>query len=308
MPNMQFANNGVGNDAGPAQTTLTSTNGTLTLFLNNTGNGRGLSARGGVNAEGLGGPAGVFGLNRATGNGVSGRSQSLHGVQGQAESQAAAGVYGENLSQGGSGVFGLSNSIQLLPGLPGFGAAVRGDNTLGGWAGHFTGPVRVTGFLVKSGGGFQIDHPVDPANSYLNHSFVESPDMMNVYNGNVTSDAEGNATVELPGYFEALNRDFRYQLTALGQFAQAIVAEEVKDNSFTIKTDKPNVRVSWQVTGIRQDAWANAHRTEAEVEKSEGERGKYLSPTEHDQPATAGIYSEVLPASDETELGSITET
>jgi hypothetical protein len=97
--------------------------------------------------------------------------------------------------------------------------------------------------VVKNGGGFLIDDPRDPANRYVNHSFVESPDMMNVYNGNTTTDADGNAMVELPGYFQALNRDFRYQLTVVGQFAQAIVAEEVRDNRFRIKTDKPNVRV-----------------------------------------------------------------
>jgi hypothetical protein len=126
--------------------------------------------------------------------------------------------------------------------------------------------------------------------------------MMNVYNGNVSTDDDGNATVELPSYFEALNQDFRYQLTPIGEFAQAIVAEEVRDNRFTIKTDRPNVRVSWQITGIRHDAWANAHRIEVEVEKSESERGKYLTPKEHGQPATAGIYyMEDLPPSDETE-------
>jgi hypothetical protein len=126
--------------------------------------------------------------------------------------------------------------------------------------------------------------------------------MMNMYNGNVSTDAEGNATVDLPSYFEALNRDFRYQLTPIGEFAQAIVAEEVKDNRFRIRTDKPNVRVSWQVTGIRQDAWANAHRIEVEVEKPEGQRGKYLSPEEYGQPKTAGIFHMEAPAaSEETE-------
>lgn len=77
--------------------------------------------------------------------------------------------------------------------------------------------------------------------------------MLNIYNGNITTDANGDATVVLPAYFEALNRDFRYQLTVIGQFAQAIVQDEIQANHFTIKTDKPGVKVSWQVTGIRQD-------------------------------------------------------
>jgi hypothetical protein len=102
--------------------------------------------------------------------------------------------------------------------------------------------------------------------------------MMNIYNGNVTTDAAGNAVVHLPEWFESLNRDFRYQLTVIGQFAQAIVAREVENRQFSIKTDRPNVKVSWQVTGIRQDAWANAHRIPVEQVKPERERGSYLHP------------------------------
>src|SRR6185295_9797953 len=97
---------------------------------------------------------------------------------------------------------------------------------------------------------------LDPENKYLYHSFVESPDMKNIYDGNVVTDEHGNATVELPDYFEALNRDFRYQLTVIGTFAQAIIAAEIRENRFKIKTNAANVKVSWQVTGIRQDAFA----------------------------------------------------
>jgi len=138
--------------------------------------------------------------------------------------------------------------------------------------------VDVDGNLTKASGTFKIDHPLDPANKYLYHSFVESPDMMNIYNGNVTTDAKGSAVVQLPEWFEALNRDFRYQLTVIGQFSQAIVASKVANHQFTIRTEKPNVEVSWQVTGIRQDAWANAHRVKVEVLKPKGERGLYLHP------------------------------
>jgi hypothetical protein len=95
--------------------------------------------------------------------------------------------------------------------------------------------------------------------------------------------------VALPAYFEALNRDFRYQLTVIGQFAQAIVAEEISKNQFTIKTDQPNVKVSWQVTGIRQDAFADAHRIVVEQDKPASERGTYLHPAEHGQPASIAV-------------------
>ena len=148
---------------------------------------------------------------------------------------------------------------------------------------NFSGTVtianlNVTGSLSKPAGTFKIDHPLDPANKYLYHSFVESPDMMNVYNGNISTDGSGLATVTLPDWFEALNRDFRYQLTVIGQFAQAIVASEVSHNQFTIRTDRPKVKVSWQVTGIRQDAYANAHRVQVEEDKPPQDQGHYLHP------------------------------
>jgi hypothetical protein len=138
------------------------------------------------------------------------------------------------------------------------------------------GNLSVGGTLSKHAGSFKIDHPLDPANKYLYHSFVESPDMMNIYNGNVVTDHSGFATITLPDWFEALNRDFRYQLTVMGQFAQAIVSKKVQNNQFVIQTDKPDVEVSWQVTGIRHDAYANAHRIPVEQDKPESERGKYF--------------------------------
>src|SRR5208282_5891767 len=138
--------------------------------------------------------------------------------------------------------------------------------------------VDVLGTLTKPAGSFKIDDPLDPANKYLSHSFVESPDMKDMYDGTVTTDARGLATVALPDYFEALNGDFRYQLTVIGQFAQAIVAKEIGNGHFTIKTNRPRVKVSWQVTGIRHDAYANAHRIPVSEDKPAAEQGTYLHP------------------------------
>ena len=134
-----------------------------------------------------------------------------------------------------------------------------------------------------------IDHPLDPENKYLYHSFVESPDMMNIYNGNITTDANGDAVITLPDWFESLNKDFRYQLTVIGTFAQAIVGSEIKDNHFAIKTNAANVKVSWQVTGVRQDVFAKAHRIRVEEDKPEKERGYYLHPELFHQPEEKGI-------------------
>jgi hypothetical protein len=140
------------------------------------------------------------------------------------------------------------------------------------------GDLAVSGNVSKGGGSFKIDHPLDPENKLLYHSFVESPDMMNVYNGNSVTDEKGFATIQLPDYFEALNTDFRYQLTPIGTFARAMVAQKVKNNQFVVQTDKPNVEISWQVTGIRNDAYAQKFRIPNTVEKSASEKGKYLYP------------------------------
>jgi trimeric autotransporter adhesin len=159
------------------------------------------------------------------------------------------------------------------------------EATGGGYAGAFVGNVSVTGNLnvmgtvTKGGGAFKIDDPIDPAGKYLSHSFVESPDMMDIYNGIVTLDAHGRATIQMPAWFSALNRDFRYQLTAIGAPGPKLyVAAEVEGNQFAIAGGKKGQRVSWQVTGIRQDPWANAHRIPNEEEKPANEQGKYLHP------------------------------
>lgn len=151
-----------------------------------------------------------------------------------------------------------------------------------------TGNVVVNGNLSKGGGSFKIDHPLDPQNKYLYHSFVESPDMMNIYNGNIVTDAAGKATVQLPDYFEALNMEFRYQLTVIGSFAQAIVNKEVSANKFEIATSTPNVKVSWQVTGVRHDAFANQNRIPNAVEKAAKDKGTYLHPKAFNQPESKG--------------------
>tara|TARA_R110001592_G_scaffold355013_1_gene655178 strand:+ start:1166 stop:2626 length:1461 start_codon:yes stop_codon:yes gene_type:complete len=139
-----------------------------------------------------------------------------------------------------------------------------------------TGNLNVTGNIAKGGGTFKIDHPLDPTNKYLVHSFVESPEMMNVYSGNITTDANGYATVTMPNYFEAANKDFRYQLTVMGSFAQAIVKEKVSNNKFVIQTNNPNVEVSWQVTSVRADKYANENRVVPELEKEL--KGTYIHP------------------------------
>ncbi len=261
-------------------------NGALVNIYNYAVQGIGIAGTGGIgdnsNIQSANG-AGVIGYGGpAGGKNNDGAGDGLIGFGGGSAGSSTIPTYG------GTGVVGMGGSANTSPDLGGIGGAFYGgprgpgiyvlagsDYSL---AAEFDGDVSIYGNLSKSGGSFKIDDPVNPSNKYLYHSFVESPDMMNIYNGNVITDGRGEAVVTMPTYFEALNRDFRYQLTVMGQFAHAIVGSKISNGSFLIKTDKPGVEVSWQVTGVRQDAWANAHRIPNEIEKSEKEKGHYLSP------------------------------
>jgi hypothetical protein len=221
-----------------------------------------------------GGPGGNFngGLaaqtNEIAGNGGVGIVATGGSTQGQAPANGGAG-----------GTF--TGGASAYAGSAGDGIdAYYNSNYYGSQsnAGSFFGNVWVTETLTASSKNFKIDHPLDPADKYLYHASVESSEMMNIYTGNVTTDGNGDAVVRLPDWFEALNGDFRYQLTVIGQFAQAIVASEISNHQFSIKTDKPGVKVSWQVTGVRHDAYAEAHPLQVEVEKSQRERGYYIDP------------------------------
>lgn len=249
-------------------------------------------------------------------NGASSINPGIHaGVAVAADSFAGDAIYGRAAAPGGAngvmgeaigtsssarGVYGYATGVD---GVGVYGEAINGPNAVGvlgrsvfsGLAGFFQGSVRVAGdlavtnTLTKGTNHFKIDHPLDPENKYLLHSAVESPDALNVYSDTVSTDSDGYATVVLPEYFAALNTDFRYQLTVIGEFAQAIVAEEIRDNRFTIRTDRPNIRVSWQVTGVRNDPFAKSHRVLVEEEKPEVERGTYLHPKAYGKPENQGV-------------------
>jgi len=195
---------------------------------------------------------------------------------------------------GGSGVGvlavgGIGNSSNGSTEGDGIDAYPGDPSDSSSYAGYFVGNVLITGNMSAGSKNFKIDHPQDPENKYLVHASVESSEMMNIYTGNVTTDGEGSATVRLPKWFESLNGDFRYQLTAIGQFAQAIVADEIKHNQFRIRTDKPNVKVSWQVTAVRHDAYAKAHPMVVEEAKEAKLRGFYIHPELYGAPADKQI-------------------
>ena len=245
--------------------------------------------------------AGIHALNSGGGMALLAESPNGAGVIGVSAIDFGAGVSGQNSSDGpngvgvtgqatnGLGVFGVSNTGVAVLGQTSEGTGVLSFGNAG-LAGHFVGDVSVSGSISKGGGSFKIDHPLDPANKYLSHSFVESPDMMNIYNGNIALDQNGEAVVKLPDWFQALNQDFRYSLTPIGAPAPGLyIAEEVRNNQFKIAGGAPAMRVSWQVTGIRQDPYANKYRIKVEEEKPERERGHYLHPDLYKQPEEKGV-------------------
>lgn len=211
------------------------------------------------------------------GTGVSGISDGGTGVEALAD-QGGIGLIGGGYAGPGYGYgvlaygdyFGITTESD-------FGTALYASSS--NLAGEFDGNVNVNGTLTKTSGAFKIDHPLDPANKFLYHSFVESPDMKNVYDGVVTLDAQGEAVVTLPDWFDALNTDFRYQLTAVGAAAPNLhIASEISNNSFTIGGGAAGMKICWQVTGNRQDPWAKAHPIPVEQDKTSSQRGHYLHP------------------------------
>jgi hypothetical protein len=152
---------------------------------------------------------------------------------------------------------------------------------------NITGSASVLGALSKGSGTFVIDHPLDPKNKLLYHSFVESPDVKNLYDGIATLDANGEAVIELPEYFLALNKDFRYLATPLDQAMPNLrLSKEVGrrwyiagDIVFKISGGAPGGEVSWQVTGIRHDPYIEANPLIPEVEKGPDQpydKGEYV--------------------------------
>jgi hypothetical protein len=242
----------------------------------------------GVRGTSFVGGRGVVGDSRATspgGIGVVGFSSStVGGDTGVLGSSLGEGLGVEARSRTGTGLFAHSRAVAVMAtndAAPGGNTALLSTTA---WAGLFQGNVLVTGNLSKPGGGFLIDHPDDPANKYLQHSFVESPERKNVYDGIAVLNKKGEAQVELPKWFAALNGDFRYQLTCLGQHAPVYIAQEIEGSRFRIAGGPSGLKVSWQVTGVRQDPWAKANPLVVEQPKPKAERGSYLDPALYDQP------------------------
>lgn len=294
--------------SGP-ETILATNNGFQGVAIHGRSSGGSSESYGGLFENDLQGGTGVFGRQNASGGyggQFYGAGFSSDGLLGYAANDAGTGigVEGWARSPDGKGVYGLVVAGVQNAGVVGnswstdgngmIAQATTGSFAYGIWAkapqavGVFCqGALQVTGNKA-----FRIDHPDDPENKYLLHYCSEGPEPLNVYRGNVTTDGTGSAIIRLPSYFEEINRDFSYQLTVIDDgedFVLAKVSQPVKENSFSIRTSKPNVRVSWQVSGVRNDRYVRYYGAPVEVNKTEKDRGTYQHPELYGLPEERGF-------------------
>ena len=226
-------------------------------------------------------------LNTALGesalsNVTTGQQNTALGVG--AGSNIVSGSYNTFIGVNAGGSSGLTYATAI-----GYGASATENNTLilgSGAAGSYPtvgigtnspnitysldiqGSLHVSGSIVAGVKDFMIDDPIDPAKD-LYHASVESSEMKDFYDGVAILDRKGRAVVRLPDWFEALNGEFRYQLTAIGRPAPGLyIAREIRGNEFEVAGGKPGMKVSWTVTGVRHDEWAKAHPLHVEEIKS----------------------------------------
>jgi len=240
---------------------------------------------------------GVYAINHSTSGtnyGVYGVSNSIdgYGLLGYtpATSGNCIGVGAQSDSPSGYGVLGVaSTSTGINVGgffttNSGSGYGVYARNTANNYGVFAEGDIGCSGSKF-----FVIDDPLDPDNKFLNHACAEGPEPLNVYRGNTVLDSRGEAWVQLPDYFELINKDPSYQLTCVGGQANVYVAQEVSQNRFKIAGGRQGLKVSWQVTGVRNDRWERAHPRPVEEDKKGPQRGHYLSPELYGLPRERAI-------------------
>jgi hypothetical protein len=207
--------------------------------------------------------------------GGTGDSIASLGFAQSADSSASYGVYGSAVGTGAN--FAV------------YGQAFDGTTN---YSGYFDGLLYAQS-ATASVKAFVIDHPMDPANKFLSHSSVESDERKNIYDGVVTTDSRGFAAITMPSWFEALNEDFRYQLTVSGDesdnFVLVKVAQKLRNGKFKIRTSEPNIEVNWMITGNRHDPTSNYMPLEVEREKNKNEKGKYLVPEAYGKDKSLGM-------------------
>jgi hypothetical protein len=256
---------------------------------------------------------GVMGeTNSSVGFGVLGRGNASSGtnigVKGEVSSTTGYGMWGESKATTGTDNFGVIGTNTSLGGGAGvLGRAFAGSGPASGVRGV---SISSTGWAVFAQGrfgasgtkSFMIDHPFDPTNQYLLHYSSEAPEPQNFYNGTIELDERGEAWVQLPEYFTAINRDPRYSLTPIGGAMPNLhIAEEIdmshERSGFRVAGGQPGLRVSWEIKAIRDDLYVRTHGAPVEMAKPEAMRGTYLHPELYGQPETLGEHYLEFPES-----------
>lgn len=272
-----FANSASGNTVGVLGESI-STSGIGVLARNSIGTGETYALQ--AISESTAGYAGhfdgkgidsVFIRNSGTGRGLRASTTSDSAIWGTTTS-GFAGVDGRTGLSGGYGVYGLNEASTGTP------IGVAGQAGAGGFGVYSFGVLGASGSKA-----FRIDHPLDPENRYLMHYSTESPTPQNFYSGNVKTNAQGKAWVELPNYFAEINTNFKYQLTVVDDnesdsFVQVKIGRKIAGNRFLIMSSEPNVEVSWLVEADRNDLWIRKYGAPTEVDKQPSEKGLYQHP------------------------------
>lgn len=251
---------------------------------------------------------GVYGETAGpNGRGVTGQSTSdtgdTYGGRFTSQSDAGIGAYGGATRNTGATI-GVMGEVDSPAGIAVRAKSNSNSTTSTAMALYTTDPffsINSYGAFIggQSGGSikaFVIDHPLDPENKTLKHFCAEGPEPYTIYKGSVRTDAKGYATVELPDYFDALNRDETVTLTVVDDgdsedFVLAkVIGGGIKNNHFRIRTSEPNTAVHWRVEGVRDDAYVRNHPIVAESIKPDLWRGKYYNPESFGQNESRGIF------------------
>lgn len=244
----------------------------------------------------------------------SGSGSSIWGENFKTVSDGTAAIFGESeltIDPGieGRNNFGNSNSVGVY-GRFNFVGVYDGRGVLGeslpasGWGigvhgiGNYYG-VLSSGNLGATGTKtFIIDHPLDPENKSLKHFSIESNEILNVYRGNAVFDTNGNAHIQLPKYFNAINKDFSYQFSPIGaSMPNLYIAQKISSEGiFVISGGIPEKEVSWSIYAQRNDKYVQEHPNQItdEVEKKDYQKGKYWDASSWKQPESKSIFQKTV--------------
>ncbi len=241
----------------------------------------------------------------------SGMGSTVWGENFKTVSDGIASIFGESeltIDPGieGRNNFGNNNSVAVLGNFNVIGTfdgiGVRGQSTpSAGWGfgvygeGNFYG-VFSQGDLGASGvKTFIIDHPLEPETKSLKHFSIESNEVLNIYRGVGKFDNNGNCIIQLPDYYNSINIEESYNLTAIGKAMPNIfISKKINsEGKFEISGGIKGYEVSWSVYAKRNDKYVQNHpeKTKDVITKKQYQKGKFWDPISWNKEKDKGIYN-----------------